>query len=68
MRIDAKKNFGTRECPSCGFDVAANENRCPVCDYEFPNAPAPSRPVAILGWIIAAIAIASILLMLVFGH
>lgn len=27
----------TRECPSCACEVAANENRCPICHYEFPH-------------------------------
>ena len=25
-----------RECPGCAVDVPANENRCPICGYEFP--------------------------------
>ena len=36
MRIDASKDFGVRTCPSCAMEVAANENRCPICGYEFP--------------------------------
>ena len=27
----------TRECPSCACEVAAQENRCPICGYEFPH-------------------------------
>lgn len=42
MRVDAHREFGRRECPSCATEVAANENRCPVCGYEFPN-PSPRQ-------------------------
>lgn len=38
MRVEPGKTFGSRECPSCATAVAANENRCPICGYEFPNA------------------------------
>ena len=37
MRIDYSREFGTRECPSCGTEVKANNNRCPICGYEFPS-------------------------------
>lgn len=37
MKIDAHSDFGTRECPNCAVAVSANENRCPVCGYEFPG-------------------------------
>lgn len=36
MHIDPHSQFPTRECPGCGVDVPANENRCPICLYEFP--------------------------------
>ena len=36
MRIDPHARFGTRECPGCAVEVAANENRCPICGYAFP--------------------------------
>ncbi|HOE00060.1 MAG TPA: zinc ribbon domain-containing protein [Kiritimatiellia bacterium] len=36
MKIDPHANFGTRECPNCAVEVPANENRCPICGYEFP--------------------------------
>ena len=39
MRIDTGRDFGTRECPACAVEVAANENRCPICGYEFPGHP-----------------------------
>lgn len=35
MNIDAQKVFGQRECPSCGYEVPTNSNRCPICRYEF---------------------------------
>ena len=28
---------GKRECPSCACEGAGNENRCPICGYEFPH-------------------------------
>jgi predicted amidophosphoribosyltransferase len=37
MTIDPQSDFGTRECPNCAVDVSANENRCPICGYEFPG-------------------------------
>jgi len=39
MKIDPNAEFGTRECPSCAVEVAANQNRCPICGYEFPALP-----------------------------
>ena len=36
MKIRDDVDFGTRECPGCACEVAANENRCPICGYEFP--------------------------------
>ena len=36
MKIAPQTDFGTRECPGCALEVPANENRCPVCGYEFP--------------------------------
>ena len=36
MKIEPQAEFGTRECPGCALEVPANENRCPVCGYEFP--------------------------------
>jgi len=37
MKIDSKKDFGRRECPSCAVMVDANNNNCPICQYEFPH-------------------------------
>ncbi len=42
MRIDPSQTFGPRECPACACEVPANNNRCPICGYEFPN-PTPGR-------------------------
>lgn len=50
MKIDAAKDFGVRECPQCAVDVPANENRCPICGYEFPNEPASRKRAK---WILA---------------
>ena len=36
MKIDPHAKFPVRECPGCAVEVPANENRCPVCGYEFP--------------------------------
>ena len=38
MKIEPNRDFGSRECPSCACEVAANNNRCPICSYEFPAA------------------------------
>lgn len=38
MKILEGVDFGTHECPSCGCDVAANHNVCPLCGYLFPIA------------------------------
>jgi len=40
MNIDPEKEFPTRECPGCALEVPENNNRCPVCGYEFPH-PSP---------------------------
>lgn len=37
MKIDPHADFPTRECPGCAVEVPANENRCPICGYEFPG-------------------------------
>ncbi len=43
VRIVTQRDFGTRECPSCACEVAINENRCPICGYEFPHRPRAHR-------------------------
>ncbi len=47
MRIEAKKDFGSRECPACAVSVPANSNRCPICGYFFPAEPRPRRTARI---------------------
>lgn len=59
MRIETNKEFGTRECPSCATEVPTNHNRCPICGYEFPVAPAGKKFTV---WIVAVI-----LLVIIFG-
>lgn len=39
MNINPNADFGTRDCPGCGVEVAANQNRCPICGYQFPALP-----------------------------
>ena len=68
MRVEADRDFGTRECPSCATEVPKNNNHCPICGYEFPAVPPPRGLSAIIGLIIFGFVIASILLMLVFGR
>ena len=45
MRINPDKQFAERECPSCATHVPANNNRCPICKYEFPQSPAWKKPL-----------------------
>lgn len=45
----------TRECPSCGLEIAPDVEECPYCSYELPKRP-PGRV-----W--AGIAMAVLLLM-----
>ena len=47
MHIDEQKDFGKRECPGCATAVEANNNRCPICGYEFP-AQHPARRFTIV--------------------
>lgn len=63
MRIDNQRSFGTRECPSCATDVAANHNRCPICGYEFPN-PSPVQKGMRIGGALLMLAILALLLVL----
>jgi len=42
MKIHPFKSFGLRECPSCAVETERNQNRCPLCGYEFPHPP-PAR-------------------------
>ena len=49
MRVIEGKNFGARECPSCGCEVPANNNACPICGYLFPVASPRQRNMRIWG-------------------
>jgi len=59
MGIDLNKQFGHRECPSCATEVPANNNRCPICGYEFPVTPPHWKATV---WVVAVI-----LLVIIFG-
>lgn len=39
MNVNPDAKFGKRECPSCACEVPVNENRCPICGYEFASLP-----------------------------
>ena len=56
MSIDTSKEFSKRECPSCACEVPANNNRCPICGYEFPN-PTPRQRGMRLGGALIMLAI-----------
>ena len=64
MRVEEQQEFGTRECPSCACEVARNENRCPICGYEFPSG---MKSRATLGFIAGAILLGLFLAMLARG-
>jgi predicted amidophosphoribosyltransferase len=53
MNIDPDKTYATRECPGCAMDVPENNNRCPICGYEFPH-PSPFKK-HVWPWIVLAI-------------
>jgi len=38
MRVLARKEYGSRECPSCACEIPQNVNKCPICGYLFPVA------------------------------
>lgn len=62
MHIVPDRDFGTRDCPSCGANVAANHNRCPVCGYEFPVLHPARRLVITLTGIVLLLALLMLLL------
>ncbi|HMP74654.1 MAG TPA: zinc ribbon domain-containing protein [Kiritimatiellia bacterium] len=62
MPINPQHDFGTRECPSCATEVAANNNRCPICGYEFP-APSPRQRGFRLGGALLMLAILAFLIL-----
>lgn len=64
MRVEIDRDFGTRECPACATEVAANHNRCPICGYEFPNASPAKRGMRLWG---ALLMLALLLAMLLGG-
>lgn len=62
MRVDPDRRFGTRECPSCGLDVAANHNQCPICGYDFPQTSARQRGLRTGGALVMLAILAYLLL------
>lgn len=56
MRIEPERDFGRRECPSCGVEVSANHNHCPLCGYAFPH-PSPRQRGMRVGGAILMLAI-----------
>jgi len=52
LRIDPEKPFGMRECPGCAMDVPENNNRCPICGYDFPNPTPRQKHMKLWGAII----------------
>ncbi len=62
MRIDTGRSFGRRECPACACDVAANNNRCPICGYEFPNRTAGFRTFRWFAAVIMLVLLLSLIL------
>ena len=64
MRVNTDSDFGSRECPSCATEVAANHNRCPICGYEFPNPTPVQRGLRVGG---ALLMLGLLLLMLLLG-
>jgi hypothetical protein len=63
MKIEAQKSFGTRECPSCATEVPANNNRCPICSYQFLQPTPIQRNLKFIG----AIVMLALFLILIFG-
>lgn len=52
MKIDPARDFGVRECPSCGTQIPANNNRCPLCGYLIPQPPPLRRGLRLWGALI----------------
>lgn len=63
MKIDPARDFDVRECPSCATHVPANNNRCPLCGYLFPQPPPLRRELRLWGTLIML----GLLLLLLFG-
>ena len=64
MKIDPQARFGVRECPACAVEVPANENRCPVCGYEFPGRGPLQRNLVWIVLLLLALLLAPLLLAL----
>lgn len=61
MKIDAEHDFGMRECPGCGCEVPANENRCPICRYVFPvRSGAMGRLAPWVAWALIGLGVAAL--------
>ena len=52
MRLETSRDFGNRECPSCGCEIPANTNRCPICKYHFPVANPRQKSMRLWGALI----------------
>lgn len=61
MKVHLDREFGTRECPSCATEVPANNNRCPLCGYLFPQPTATQRGLRVGG----ALVMLALLLLLI---
>ena len=61
MKLDIDKTFDPRECPSCGCEVPRNNNRCPICSYEFPT-PTRTQANLRLGGALLMLAVLALLL------
>lgn len=64
MKIDYTQTFEERECPSCAATVPSNNNRCPICGYEFPTEPPPRTALRVGG---ALVMLALLLILLLSG-
>jgi hypothetical protein len=49
IKFDPDRQFGKRECPSCGVEVGANHNDCPICGYLFPHPSVRQRSMKLWG-------------------
>jgi len=57
LKIDPDKAYGKRECPSCATWVTKNNNRCPICKYEFGTQPTWQAPLLLVIAIITILAL-----------
>lgn len=55
MKVDEQKSFGKRECPSCACLVLKNQNRCPICGYEFPHPGRARKAVPVIAIILLVV-------------